>query len=106
MKVVLHPKLQYSEGLISSKSTTLEGCIFHPKYRTQAMSLPADGLACTLLHIPVATGDEEDVSNCNCNERGNETNRKEKRERERERECVSVFVYFFVGKRKERICSN
>ncbi len=63
----------------------------------------AGGLACILLRILVATGDEEDLYNCNCNERGNETNRKEKREREREREreCVCVCVFFCVKKYRE-----
>ncbi len=65
------------------------------------MSLPADGLACTLLHIPVATGDEEDVSNCNCNERGNETNRKEKREREREGVCVKHYRLVLMKEEEE-----
>ncbi len=104
MKVVLHPKLQYLRVLFHPKAQHWKD-VLHPKYRTQANVSAGGGLACTLLHIPVATGDEEDLSNCNCNERGNETNRKE-RERARERERVCVCVYFFVGKKKERICSN
>ncbi len=62
----------------------------------------AGGLACILLRILVATGDEEDLYNCNCNERGNETNRKEKRERERERERGCVCVCVFLWEKRKR----
>ncbi len=97
MKVVLHPKLQYFK-VFSSKSTTLEGCISSKIQNTGNVSA-AGGLGCTLLYVPVAAGDQEELSNCNCNERGNETNRKEKRERERERERVYVCVcVYFCGK--------
>jgi hypothetical protein len=100
-------KITVFESFISSKSKKLKGCISSKIQNTGNVSV-AGGLACTLLHIPVATGDEEELSNCNCNERGNETNRKEKRERERERVCVCVCVCvcIFVGEKKERICSN
>ncbi len=89
-------KITVFESFISSKSTKLKGCISSKIQNTGNVSV-AGGLACTLLHIPVATGDEEELSNCNCNERGNETNRKEKRERER---VVCVCVYFCGRKRK------
>jgi hypothetical protein len=92
-------KITVFESFISSKSTTWKGCISSKIQNTGNVSATG-GLAYTLLHIPVATGDEEDLSNCNCNERGNETNRKEKRETERERECVCVCVFLWEKRKR------
>jgi len=90
LKVLFHPKAQHWKDVL------------HPKYRTQAMSLLLVDLLvlCYISQLPLVTK-KISLTAIATREETRPTGRKE-----RERERVCVCVYFFVGKKKERICSN
>ncbi len=105
MKVALHPKLQYLKVLFHPKAQHWKDVYFiqNTEHR-QCLCLLMDLLVlCYISQLPLVTK-KTSLTAIATREETRPTGRK--RERERERECVSVFVYFFVGKRKERICSN
>ncbi len=94
LKVLFHPKAQHWKDVYFIQNTEHRQCL----------CLLMDLLVlCYISQLPLVTK-KTSLTAIATREETRPTGRK--RERERERECVSVFVYFFVGKRKERICSN